>query len=694
MGERGTMVWSGVAALAMQAGCASVMAEENFYGYMWETKIADLFLKSGLTGAGVNVGQIEPYLPLRDHKSLEGQLLNVRSGLTKVDAHATGVASLIIGKRPHPILEFRGVAPGAKLYAAWMGPDSLKPPNNQAFYDAFKGALDWQLKDTSPTIVNMSWGADSSSPQAFKDTTDRMADWAVTKKNQLYVVGAGNDGELNGSGGDKTGNLVAPASAYNTLTVGNVDSNNKVFKTSSVQQVGKRLKPDLVAPGVAIIAANIYKDNKEAMIGWTGTSFATPLVTGTAALLQQHGAKKNFEAGVRTDSRVMRAVLMNSTNKTAMNRAGMRWDEEFADGASGKANMSNETGTGSLDAMQAYEQYGAGRKAPTFGKDETGKTVGEMGWDLRSVEGKGLDKSNDYKTSLLRKGTVMESTVCWNAGVITTDSEGKELGTASWTYDKIAKVSLAVSAEGTKSTILSTSDAPDASTQHNVYRIGERQRYYVRIYRAEDSPLAATTYAVAWRNFEMETKKVQSFNGGFDGDRGAYRDNGWYAAAGSVVMHQLVTTNWGARSSWSGLSGWIGPNNNAVALGNGTGALSGIAQEMVRPLAYFTVDFDLAVSSFDGASVMKIMLGDIDLLGVLGASLRASSVGGVQVFSHFSFTLNGSQLASLSGDFTEISFLAAGGNATFYLDNVEYIPAPGPSLFLGIGLLTTCRRRR
>lgn len=81
------------------------------------------------------------------------------------------------------------------------------------------------------------------------------------------------------------GTLTIPATAYRTIGVGAYNSETMTYADFSGRGLGVRIKPDLVAPGVNIRAP--IPGGGYGM--FSGTSFATPFVTGSAALMMQWG---------------------------------------------------------------------------------------------------------------------------------------------------------------------------------------------------------------------------------------------------------------------------------------------------------------------------------------------------------------------------------------------------------------------
>jgi hypothetical protein len=192
------------------------------------------------------------------------------------NGHGTHVAGSIAGQ-VDPYIDYNkydGQSFGSRLIAvkvfdnsgSWSGGYSEYKFWNQAHTDGAR-------------INNNSWGANTN---GVYNSTDRNADLiAVDQSDYTLVVAAGNYGS-----GSST--LNSPGNAKNVITVGACSSSepeNLANFSSRGPTHDQRIKPDLIAPGVAIASAQAQTLNS--YIEYKGTSMATPQVSGCVALLRQ-----------------------------------------------------------------------------------------------------------------------------------------------------------------------------------------------------------------------------------------------------------------------------------------------------------------------------------------------------------------------------------------------------------------------
>ncbi|GLZ32287.1 serine protease [Lentzea sp. NBRC 105346] len=235
--------------------------------------------QAGFTGKGVTIADLDggwdPEHP--DLKNVVEAVDFTGTGIRDGYGHGTHTASIIAGTGAASAGKYRGVAPDASVIVGKVCEDSGGCPES-----AIIAGMEWAASKGA-AAVNLSLGG------APTDGTDPMSlavNRLTASTGTLFVIAAGNFG-LPGSVG-------TPGAADAALTVGSVTKTDGVSSfTSRGPRIGDfAVKPDIAAPGSSIVAARSKGTSMGTPVNdfytsASGTSMATPHVTGAAALLKQ-----------------------------------------------------------------------------------------------------------------------------------------------------------------------------------------------------------------------------------------------------------------------------------------------------------------------------------------------------------------------------------------------------------------------
>lgn len=245
------------------------------------------FFGDGITIAVIDTG-VAPHNDLvKNGNRIIGfkDLVNGKNSPYDDSGHGTHVAGIVAGDGYSSKGKYAGVAPKANI----LGIKALDKNGSGSSSDII-AALSYVVEkkdEFNIRIVNLSLGTIPNSSQS-NDPLCKAVE-KVIKAGIIVVAAAGNNGP-------DTESILSPGISREVITVGAVDDKRTIDPTDDTiatfssrgPTLDGELKPDLVAPGVNIQSLSNAKLDSYASL--SGTSMATPLVTGSVALLmEKHG---------------------------------------------------------------------------------------------------------------------------------------------------------------------------------------------------------------------------------------------------------------------------------------------------------------------------------------------------------------------------------------------------------------------
>ncbi len=385
------------APIAMIASCAALAVASSAFAYPSGIGLSALLaVNPNLTGANVNVTQVEASLnqnPPPDTFEVNPATVNQPQSLfTYIDyqgnssatynstdgsSHADTVGNLFYGGVPSVSSSAYGVAPGVATVANYdagrFGGYNIGLSENSTTQMLYPTGVQNPTVNNAQ-VINQSFIFSipstviaNNDQQQYMENIDWAYDQYVNTYNTIIVSAVGNDANPSTT----PYQINPPATAYNSIAVGSYNG-----QTEDGPTFDGRSKPDIVAPG-------------------SETSYATPLVSGAAALMVQAGNlstgySANTAGGWTQSQYDANAVLPQTVKALLMNGAVQPtgWTHTAT------APLDPRYGAGVLNVNNAYQILAAGRAAATASNTSTAvmttPTITQAsGWDVETLDNNG-----------------------------------------------------------------------------------------------------------------------------------------------------------------------------------------------------------------------------------------------------------------------------------------------------------------
>ncbi len=270
----------------------------------------------GVTVAVIDTG-VAPHQDLtRPNNRIVGfkDFINDKTSPYDDNGHGTHVAGIIASNGYSSQRKYTGIAPQSNILAI-KALDSEGSGSTSNIISAISYIVN--TKDTYGTkVINLSIG----SPANNSCRNDPLCKAVVEAMNRgiIVVAAAGNSGPNNGT-------ILSPGINPNVITVGASNDNRTIdISDDTIASFSSRgptiegiSKPDLVAPGVNINSlSNIKLDGYR---NSSGTSMATPFISGTVALILE----KNKNLSPREVKRKLMDSCVNLNDSKESQGAGL-----------------------------------------------------------------------------------------------------------------------------------------------------------------------------------------------------------------------------------------------------------------------------------------------------------------------------------------------------------------------------------